>query len=216
MAAQTVHASVNAPEEATGLDPGERSRRRKRRPEFPLGTSKHSLEFRADAVALYHLSPGWTYASVAKDPGCHPRDAPHVGAGCRAGCPARGGGGHRDGEGEPTAVGAGEGTRARAGDPAEGREVFCGGDQLVSSCFQFVEDHRGAFGVKRLCGTGAVRPVSQSSAGRPAATPANGTSASARSARSPTNSDQLRWPPPHDNRCPRSRGRPRCWVDPGV
>jgi hypothetical protein len=33
----------------------------------------------------------------------------------------------------------------------EGREVFCGGDQLVSSRFQFVEDHRGAFGVKRLC-----------------------------------------------------------------
>ncbi|WP_404820397.1 integrase core domain-containing protein [Streptomyces malaysiensis] len=33
-------------------------------------------------------------------------------------------------------------------------------------------------------------------------------SASARSARSPTNSDQLRWPSPHDNRCPRSRGMP--------
>lgn len=34
------------------------------------------------------------------------------------------------------------------------------------------------------------------------------TPASARSARSPTNGDQLRWPPPHDNRCPRSQGRP--------
>lgn len=40
-------------------------------------------------------------------------------------------------------------------------------------------------------------------------TPADGTPASARSARSPTSSDQLRWLPPHDNRCPRSRGRPR-------
>jgi transposase InsO family protein len=37
-----------------------------------------------------------------------------------------------------------------SGDPAEGREVFRGRDQLVSR-FQFVEDHRGAFGVKRLC-----------------------------------------------------------------
>jgi transposase len=36
---------------------------------FPLGTSKYSPEFRADAVALYHSSPGGTYASVAKDLG---------------------------------------------------------------------------------------------------------------------------------------------------
>jgi len=34
-----------------------------------LGTSKYSSEFRADAVALYHASPGETYASVAKDLG---------------------------------------------------------------------------------------------------------------------------------------------------
>jgi len=34
-----------------------------------LGTSKHSPEFRADAVALYHASGGRTYASVAKDLG---------------------------------------------------------------------------------------------------------------------------------------------------
>ncbi|MFE3649174.1 transposase, partial [Streptomyces sp. NPDC059152] len=34
-----------------------------------MGTSKYSLEFRADAVALYHASPGGTYASVAKDLG---------------------------------------------------------------------------------------------------------------------------------------------------
>jgi transposase len=32
-------------------------------------TSKYSPEFRADAVALYHSSPGGTYASVAKDLG---------------------------------------------------------------------------------------------------------------------------------------------------
>lgn len=34
-----------------------------------MGTSKYSPEFRADAVALYHSSPGGTYASVAKDLG---------------------------------------------------------------------------------------------------------------------------------------------------
>lgn len=34
-----------------------------------MGTSKYSPEFRADAVALYHASPGGTYASVAKDVG---------------------------------------------------------------------------------------------------------------------------------------------------
>ncbi|WP_302186187.1 transposase [Streptomyces sp. ADI95-16] len=33
------------------------------------GTSKYSPEFRADAVALYHASPGGTYASVAKGVG---------------------------------------------------------------------------------------------------------------------------------------------------
>ncbi|MGW1709595.1 transposase [Streptomyces sp. NPDC002206] len=31
-----------------------------------MGTSKYSPEFRADAVALHHASPGGTYASVAK------------------------------------------------------------------------------------------------------------------------------------------------------
>ncbi|MGW7674405.1 transposase, partial [Streptomyces sp. NPDC054775] len=34
-----------------------------------MGTSKYLPEFRADAVALYHSSPGRTYASVAKDLG---------------------------------------------------------------------------------------------------------------------------------------------------
>ncbi|MFD7001051.1 transposase, partial [Streptomyces mirabilis] len=31
-----------------------------------MGTSRYSSEFRADAVALYHFSPGGSYASVAK------------------------------------------------------------------------------------------------------------------------------------------------------
>ncbi|MFD8695458.1 transposase [Kitasatospora purpeofusca] len=50
--------------------------------EFPLGTSKYSPEFRADAVALYHASPGGTYASVAKDLGInHGRGRGLVGKG---------------------------------------------------------------------------------------------------------------------------------------
>ncbi|MFE2985904.1 transposase [Streptomyces sp. NPDC059262] len=31
-----------------------------------MGTSKYSPDFRADTAALYHSSPGGTYASVAK------------------------------------------------------------------------------------------------------------------------------------------------------
>lgn len=34
-----------------------------------MGTSKYSPELRADAVALYHVSPDETYASMAKDLG---------------------------------------------------------------------------------------------------------------------------------------------------
>lgn len=34
-----------------------------------MGTSKYTPEFRADAVALYHASPGRAYASVARDLG---------------------------------------------------------------------------------------------------------------------------------------------------
>ena len=42
---------------------------RERRSPVPLGTSKYSPEFRADAVALYRASPGRTYAAVARDLG---------------------------------------------------------------------------------------------------------------------------------------------------
>ena len=58
-------------------------------------------------------------------------------------------------------------------------------------------------------GPGPAPPAWPSSAGSPATTPGEGTPASARSARSTTNNDPLRWPPPHDNRCPRSRVKAR-------
>ncbi|MEU6540945.1 IS3 family transposase [Streptomyces sp. NPDC047000] len=116
-----------------------------------MGTSKYSPEFRADAVALYHASPGGTYASVAKDLGINHetlrtwvRDAEQAA---------------RPGTGEASAMEKeNRQLRARVKELELEREIlrraakyFGGGDQLVSSRFQFVDDHRGAFGVKRLC-----------------------------------------------------------------
>jgi transposase InsO family protein len=52
-------------------------------------------------------------------------------------------------------------------------------------------------------------PGSQSSAGSASTTTDAGTPRSATSRRSPSSRDQLRWPSPHDNRCPRPRWKPR-------
>ncbi|MFF3142446.1 IS3 family transposase [Streptomyces sp. NPDC057927] len=116
-----------------------------------MGTSKYSPEFRADAVALYHSSPRGTYASVARDLGVNHetlrtwvRDAEQAA---------------RPGAVEATAMEKeNRQLRARVKELELEREILRraakysgGGDQLVSSRFQFVEDHRGAFGVKRLC-----------------------------------------------------------------
>ncbi|MGP3938377.1 IS3 family transposase [Streptomyces sp. 6N106] len=115
-----------------------------------MGTSKYSSEFRADAVALYHSSPGGKYASVAKDLGVNHetlriwvRDAEQAA---------------RPGAVEATAMEKeNRQLRARVKELELEREIlwkaakYFARDQLVSSRFQFVEDHRGAFGVKRLC-----------------------------------------------------------------
>ncbi|MFE2710379.1 IS3 family transposase [Streptomyces mirabilis] len=116
-----------------------------------MGTSKYSPEFRADAVALYHSRPGGTYASVAKDLGVNHetlrtwvRDVEQAA---------------RPGAVEATAMEKeNRQLRARVKELELEREIlrraakyFGGRDQLVSSRFQFVDDHRGAFGVKRLC-----------------------------------------------------------------
>ncbi|WPB95757.1 IS3 family transposase [Streptomyces malaysiensis] len=116
-----------------------------------MGTSKCSCEFGAVAVALYHSSPGGTYASVAKDLGVNHgtlrmwvRDAGQAA---------------RPGAVEAIAMEEeNRQLRARVRELGLEREIlrraakyFGGRDLLVSSRFQFVEDHRGVFGVKRLC-----------------------------------------------------------------
>ncbi|MCY0932519.1 IS3 family transposase, partial [Streptomyces sp. H27-H1] len=99
---------------------------------------------------MYRATPGGSYASVAKDLGINHetlrvwvRDAEQAA---------------RPGASEASTI-ENENRQLRARvkelelerETAEGREVFCGRDQLVSSRFQFVDDHRGASGVKRLC-----------------------------------------------------------------
>ncbi|MFF2813123.1 IS3 family transposase [Streptomyces sp. NPDC058000] len=116
-----------------------------------MGTSKYSPEFRADAVALYHSRPGGTYASVAKDLGVNHetlrtwvRDAEQAA---------------RPGAVEATAMEKeNRQLRARVEELELEWEIlrraakyFGGGDQLVGSRFQFVDDHRDVFGVRRLC-----------------------------------------------------------------
>ena len=54
------------------------------------------------------------------------------------------------GGGERRAASAGARVGRRAGDPAPGGQVFRRTDALVNR-FQFVDDHGGRFGVKRLC-----------------------------------------------------------------
>ncbi|MFB7053378.1 IS3 family transposase [Streptomyces vinaceus] len=124
-----------------------------------MGTPKYSPEYRADAVALYHASPRGTYASVAKGVGVNHetlrtwvRDAEHAA---------------RPGAGEASAMEReNRQLRARVKELDLEREILRrprsilrGRDQLVSSRYQLVDDHRGAFGVKRLR---RILPVSRS------------------------------------------------------
>ncbi|MEH1017906.1 IS3 family transposase, partial [Micromonospora sp. CPCC 206060] len=116
-----------------------------------MGTSKYTPEFRADAVALYHASPGRTYASVAQDLGVnHETLRVWVREAEQAAVP---------GAAESTALEKeNRQLKARVRELELEREilrraalVFRGRDQLVSR-FQFVADHHDAYGVKRLCG----------------------------------------------------------------
>ncbi|MGV4985751.1 IS3 family transposase [Streptomyces sp. NRAIS4] len=139
-----------------------------------MAMKDYSDEFKADAVALYESTPGATYKSIAADLGINRatlrewvlRDRERRGAGPVGRAGAR-------------KAPAGSGQTAPAADPDErirqlearvaeleaserklaterdilrkAAKYFGGRDQLVRSRFQFVEDHRDAFGVKRLC-----------------------------------------------------------------
>ncbi|WP_214111329.1 IS3 family transposase [Acrocarpospora catenulata] len=132
----------------------------------------YSPEFRADAVALYLSDPARTYASVAKDLGVNRetlrlwvRQARRDGtAAAKAGPPAKPANGPVSSDAVLQEVLEEENKqlRARIRELELERDIlrraakyFGGRDELVSR-FQFVADHRDAFGVKRLCRVLAV------------------------------------------------------------
>ena len=129
-----------------------------------MARKNYTDEFRQRAVDLYESTPGSTLKGIAGDLGISRGalkewvDKFGSGVTVAAASPPGGDGatGVAGGEGPP--VGgrprglAGRGPQARdgAGHPPSGGEVFRRGDELVNR-FQFVEDHKDAYGVKRLC-----------------------------------------------------------------
>ncbi|AXE28108.1 IS3 family transposase (plasmid) [Streptomyces globosus] len=136
-----------------------------------MAMKDYSDEFKADAVALYESTPGATYKSIAADLGINRatlrewvlRDRE------RRGAAAPSAGGTPAAQAGQTASSADPDERIRQLEArvaeleaserklATERDIlrkaakyFAGGDQLVSR-FQFVADHRDAYGVKRLC-----------------------------------------------------------------
>ncbi|UDL96886.1 IS3 family transposase [Streptomyces longhuiensis] len=115
-----------------------------------MGTYKYSAEFRADAVALYRSSPGRPVAAVAKHLGVnHETLRLWIKAAETAEAPSARAEADKDAE-----IAA---LRRQVRELELEREIlrraakyFGGRDQLVSR-FQFVDDHRDTFGVKRLC-----------------------------------------------------------------
>ncbi|WAX82153.1 IS3 family transposase [Streptomyces sp. KMM 9044] len=124
----------------------------------------YSAEFKADAVALYLSDPKNTFEGVSKDLGVS-RETLRNWVRVERTRQGRAAAASRS----PRAVQAvdvpsddvlkeeNKQLRARIRELETEREIlrraakyFAGGDQLVSR-FQFVDDHRGAFGVKRLC-----------------------------------------------------------------
>ncbi|MFF0220446.1 IS3 family transposase [Streptomyces vinaceus] len=134
------------------------------------GEPHYSDEFKADAVALYESTPGATYKGIAADlgvnratlrawvlqererrgvtatvakPAARPRKAlPSADPDERV----------RQLEARVAELEASERKLATERDILrKAAKYFAGGDELVTSRFQFVDDHRATFGVKRLC-----------------------------------------------------------------
>lgn len=146
-----------------------------------------SDEFKADAVALYESTTGATDKSIAADLGINRatlrvwvlRDRERCGVtAAPARPPARAGSSRVRGSGraDPPFGGEGDGTRSRAsagsrpsGTSCARHQVIRRRDELVISRFQFVDDHRAIFEVKRLCQVPDVNRSSYYGAGARAA-----------------------------------------------
>ncbi|MDX3419116.1 IS3 family transposase [Streptomyces sp. MD20-1-1] len=134
-----------------------------------MAMKDYSDEFKADAVALYESTPGATYKSIAADLGVNRatlrewvlRDRERRGvtaAAAKPGSPPREAASSADPderirqlEARVAELEASERKLATERDILrKAAKYFAGGDQLVSR-FQFVDDHRDAYGVKRLC-----------------------------------------------------------------
>ncbi|WSW23763.1 IS3 family transposase [Streptomyces sp. NBC_01003] len=133
-----------------------------------MAMKDYSDEFKADAVALYESTPGATYKSIAADLGVNRatlrewvlRDRERRGAGAAA---AKG---TRPREAVPSAdpdervrqlearvaeLEASERKLATERDILRKAAKYFRRDELVRSRFQFVDDHRDTYEVKRLC-----------------------------------------------------------------
>ncbi|WP_457467538.1 IS3 family transposase [Streptomyces sp. TE4109] len=135
-----------------------------------MAMKDYSDEFKADAVALYESTPGAIYKSIAADlgvnratlrewvlrdrerrgitaatakPGAQPREAvPSADPDERV----------RQLEARVAELEASERKLATERDILrKAAKYFAGGDELVRSRFQFVDDHRNTYEVKRLC-----------------------------------------------------------------
>ncbi|MCX4486353.1 IS3 family transposase [Streptomyces anulatus] len=138
-----------------------------------MAMKDYSDEFKADAVALFESTPGATYKSIAADLGINrntlrnwvlqDRERRDVGSDAARGAgPAA-----RTAHGTPSSdpdervrqlearVAELEASERRLATERDilrkAAKYFGRGDELVRSRFQFVDDHRDAFEVKRLC-----------------------------------------------------------------
>ncbi|MFF6816184.1 IS3 family transposase [Streptomyces sp. NPDC012403] len=134
-----------------------------------MAMKDYSDEFKADAVALYESTTGATYKSIAADLGINRatlrewvlRDREHRGTAAATGNPAA-----RPWEAVPSAdpdervrqlearvaeLEASERKLATERDILRKAAKYFRRDELVISRFQFVDDHRDTYEVKRLC-----------------------------------------------------------------
>ncbi|MFF0205925.1 IS3 family transposase [Streptomyces sp. NPDC005017] len=137
-----------------------------------MAMKDYSDEFKADAVALYESTPGATYKSIAADLGINRatlrewvlRDRERRGVtaslATAAEAPARAGAATsstdpderiRQLEARVAELEASERKLATERDILRKAAKYFRGDELVISRFQFVDDHRATYEVKRLC-----------------------------------------------------------------